>query len=92
MDPQDATKAIQALRDDFEKFKLDTVQQQARVNYSISFRDLQDFIEVVATAPTHIPSNAYEQVKLYVNGATLRLYICDNTVNPVVWHYVTMSA
>lgn len=83
---------IQQLRDDFEKFKLDTQQGQSRVDYSIDFRNVQNFIEVVSTAPTHTPSNVYDQVKLYVNGATLRLYICDHTVNPIVWHYITLTA
>lgn len=87
----DTQSLVQELRDDFEKFKLDMQQQQARMNYGISFRDLQDFVEVVTTAPTHTPSNAYEQIKIYNNAGTRYLYICDNTVNPVVWKSVALS-
>ncbi len=83
---------IQQLRDDFEKFKLDTQQGLTRVDYSIDLRNVQNFIEVVSAIPTHTPSNAYDQIKLYVNGATLRLYLCDYKVNPVVWHYITLTA
>lgn len=82
---------LQELRDDFERFKREVEQRQMLQQYSMSFRDLQDFIEVVSAVPTHTPSNAYDQIKLYVNGATKELYICNNSVNPVVWLKVAVA-
>lgn len=55
--------------------------------------DVSDIIgqfQVVAVAPTHTPRDIYDQIIIYVNGATLRLYWYD-WVNHA-WHYVTATA
>lgn len=46
--------------------------------------------KTVSAAPSGVPSSASEQVQVYVNGATLRLYWFDATNQ--VWHYVTATA
>ena len=43
----------------------------------VQLRELSGFIEVVAVIPTHIPRSFWDQVKLYVNGATKTLYVYD---------------
>lgn len=52
--------------------------------------DIFGLFETVSTAPTNAPKGPYDQVKIYVNGATYRLYWYDGTAN--VWHYVTATA
>jgi len=39
--------------------------------------ELGGFIETVSAVPTNIPRNFYDQIKLYVNGVTIRLYVYD---------------
>lgn len=46
--------------------------------------------QTVSVAPTKTPTNWFNQVQIYVNGATLRLYWYDTVAN--VWHYVTATA
>lgn len=45
--------------------------------------------KTVSTAPSGVPTSASEQVQIYVNGATYRLYWFDATNQ--VWHYVTAT-
>ncbi|MBX3498103.1 MAG: hypothetical protein KF889_01565 [Alphaproteobacteria bacterium] len=42
-----------------------------------------------SSAPTHVPRNLYEQIVVYRNGATLRLYIYDTANN--AWRYATLT-
>lgn len=46
--------------------------------------------QTVSVEPTKTPINYLNQVKVYVNGGTLRLYWYDTVAN--VWHYVTATA
>lgn len=46
--------------------------------------------DTVSTAPTAVPYNWQDQVKIYVNGSTYRLYWYDTNAN--TWHYVTATA
>lgn len=43
----------------------------------IPIRNISGFFEIVSVAPTIPPKNLYEQIKLYVNGATYRIYFYD---------------
>lgn len=46
--------------------------------------------ETVSVAPTGIPTSPYDQVKIYVNSTTYRLYWYDGVGH--AWHYVTATA
>lgn len=37
--------------------------------------------ETVSSIPTNTPSNFLDQVKIYVNGSTILLYVYDTTNN-----------
>lgn len=52
--------------------------------------DINGLLETVSAVPAGIPKSPYDQVKIYVNGATLRLYWYDSVAH--VWHYVTATA
>lgn len=48
-------------------------------------------VTVVPTAtPIPVPRNYLDQIQIYTNGATLRLYWYDVTNN--TWHYVSATA
>lgn len=51
----------------------------------IRLDDLASLIDVVSTAPTHIPRDFNEQFKIYKNGSTYRFYWHDGTG----WRYAT---
>lgn len=61
--------------------------QNKRVNLNT---DIIGLFETVSVAPTGVPLGPWGQIKIYVNGATLRLYWYDGKAN--VWHYVTATA
>lgn len=64
---------------------------EREVNGRMSFEtDILGLFETVSTAPTNTPYSPYDQVKIYVNGGTYRLYWYDGNAN--VWHYVTATA
>lgn len=45
--------------------------------------------ETVSVVPTGIPLSPYDQVKIYVNSTTYRLYVYDSVGH--VWHYATLT-
>jgi hypothetical protein len=55
----------------------------------INLPDIFGIIETVDTAPTHTARNLNEQVKIYVNGATYRLYLYD--AENQSWRYVSLT-
>lgn len=55
----------------------------------INLADILGTIEVVSTAPSYTPRDMYDQVKLYINSTTYRLYIYDNVNHN--WHYVALT-
>jgi uncharacterized protein YcfL len=60
------------------------MEQQKRAS------DLFGMFQTVSSAPTKTPINFFDQVQVYVNGSTYRLYWYDTVGN--VWHYVTATA
>lgn len=56
----------------------------------IYLRNLFGLFETVSAAPTTVPKTTFDQIKIYVNGATYRLYWYDSVAN--TWHYVTATA
>ena len=51
--------------------------------------DIYGLFQTVSVAPTGIPHSIYDQIKIYVNSTTYRLYVYDFTNN--VWHYATLT-
>jgi len=56
----------------------------------ISLKDVDSFIELVTSVPTHIPKNMYEQVKLYVSGSNTSLFIYDRTNK--TWRFTNLKS
>lgn len=82
---QELQNQIDQLNSKFNEFIFNK-QTNTRVN----FFDILGKFEVVSSAPSGKPNNVSEQIKIYVNGATYRLYWYDTTAG--VWHYVTATA
>ena len=87
--PVDVQQQIDSL-----SYRLDTQiqthkhgQNATRINLNT---DIIGLFETVSAAPTIIPTSPYEQIKIYVNGATLRLYWYDSVAH--AWHYVTATS
>ncbi len=53
-------------------------------------QNIQGMFQTISVAPTGVPLNWQNQIQIYVNGATLRLYWYDTSAN--TWHYVTATA
>jgi hypothetical protein len=53
-------------------------------------RDLVGMFRTVDTAPTDAPKNLIDQIVIYKNATTYRLYWYDST--NAQWHYVTATA
>lgn len=49
--------------------------------------DIIGLFEVVSAAPSGTPKNVYDQVKIYTNGTTYRLYWYDQVNH--AWRYAT---
>ena len=53
------------------------------------FDDIMGTFEVVSSVPTAKPMRASQQIKIYTNGTTYRLYWFDTVAD--VWHYITAT-
>lgn len=51
--------------------------------------DVRGLLETVSAVPTGVPQNLFDQVKIYVNGTTYRLYVYD--ANAQTWHYASLT-
>ena len=51
---------------------------------------IQGMYQTVSVAPTAVPLTMQNQIQIFVNGGTLRLYWYD--VVGGAWHYVTATA
>ena len=56
----------------------------------IKTNDIFGLFSTVSVAPTSHPKNFSDQILIFTNGATLRLYWYDATNS--TWHYVTATA
>ena len=54
------------------------------------FEEVVGLFRTVSVAPAGKPRRASDQIVVYVNGGTLRLYWFDAKAG--VWHYVTATA
>ena len=67
-------------------------QRGSVLDYGVDFENINNFIEVVTTVPTHTPNNVYEQIKIYNDtggGPAWALYIYDYVNH--VWKSVTIA-
>lgn len=55
----------------------------------IDIQNITGFVQVVSTTPAGFPKNMFDQVKIYINGGTLRLYVYDYANN--AWRYTTLT-
>ena len=53
-------------------------------------KDIFGMFRVVSDAPTGKPRKLIDQIVIYTNGATFRLYYYDFKAG--VWHYITATA
>lgn len=74
--------------DKFKEIEFD--EQSFQQDNLQKIENLWGIIKTVSVAPTHVPRKLDEQVLIYTNGATYRLYWYDMTNN--VWHYITATA
>lgn len=51
--------------------------------------DFYGMIQTVATIPTVTPSNAFNQIQIYISGGTKKLYIYDTSTN--TWLSATIA-
>jgi hypothetical protein len=53
-------------------------------------RNVWGMFQTVSSAPTAVPLSFQNQIQIYTNGATYRLYWYDVTNN--TWHYVSATS
>jgi len=74
-----------------EKKSIDNIDNEdIQLNQPQDFKSLFGLFRVSSSAPTGKPTRFSEQVVIYTNATTYRLYWYDQNAN--VWHYVTASA
>lgn len=59
------------------------------LNTQIRFEDIFGQYETITSVPTDIPKNAKSQIRVYVNGSDIRLYVYDISNN--TWRYSALG-
>lgn len=85
--PQEQIDALSKKIDDLIRSHTHDGSGAARINLNT---DILGLFETVSSVPSGTPRDVYDQVKIYVNSTTYRLYWYDATGH--VWHYVTATA
>ena len=58
----------------------------------VNVKNLEGLLTVVDAVPTETPRNAYEQVKIYSNGGTRRLYVyVIDSAGSGAWRYTALT-
>ena len=55
----------------------------------VNIAQIIGLFEVVDTVPSNVPSRLFDQVKIYKNGSTKRLYVYDYSNH--AWYYVGLT-
>lgn len=66
--------------------KIGSTAPRATDGPQTNIKNILGFYEIVSAAPTAVPKNIYQQIKLYVNGATFRIYFYDYKAG--AWRFV----
>lgn len=80
---------LKKIEDDIAALRQEKTISNFTNDIYMTIKNLQDFIEVVNTVPSYTPKNFYDQIKIYVNAGTYRLYVYNYKNN--VWNYVIMT-
>lgn len=78
----DLKEQLQTLQDNFNRHNHDGLSSQ-----HVSITDLDILFQTVSVVPTTVPKTIYDQVQIYTNSTTYRLYWYD-AVNKA-WRYAT---
>ena len=70
--------------------KISYEDQEIKKEMPSQLNTIWGLFRTVTAVPTGKPVKISDQVVIYTNGATLRLYWFDSTNS--VWHYVTATA
>jgi hypothetical protein len=58
----------------------------------LNMLDMVGLIEVVSAAPTLVPGNMFDQIKIYSNGGTRRLYVyVTDSAGSGAWRYTALT-
>lgn len=72
------------------KNTIEEVDNSVNPILQIKAQNIIGMFQTVSVAPTGVPFNWQNQIQIYTNGGTLRLYWYDVTNN--TWHYITATA
>lgn len=72
------------------KNKIKKIDSSVKPVPRILARNIQGMHQTVSVAPTSVPLTMQDQIQIFVDGGTLRLYWYD--VVGGAWHYVTAIA
>jgi len=80
--------------EEFERRLAKVEEQQTISKYDnpfdfIDLKNITSFVEVVSIVPAGFPKTFFDQMKIYINGGTYRLYVYDYANN--AWRYATLT-
>lgn len=74
--------------------RLEKLEREMREHYhngvvgrQLYLKDMFGLFETVSSVPTTTPKTTYDQIKIYSNGVTYRLYWYDSVAG--AWRYAT---
>lgn len=82
----------QSIARDERQIRIENHEHNGSDAPQINFLDLLGFIESVDAVPTIVPKNLFDQVKLYSNAGTRRIYFyVMDSVGVGAWRYAALT-
>lgn len=82
----------QAIAQDEREIRTESHLHDGMDSPRLALQSLIGLIEVVSTVPTGVPKTFFQQVKLYSNGGTRRVYFyVTDSVGSGAWRYATLT-
>lgn len=67
------------------------LQNRAEFLHGYFGKNVKGFFKTVSAVPTAAPTNYFDQIQIYQNGITGRLYIWNNDPSKLNWAYITLT-
>ena len=82
----------QSFAQDERRIRVESHEHNGLDAPKVNVKNLEGLFSVVDAVPVEVPRNAYEQIKIYSNGGTRRLYIyVTDSAGSGAWRYAALT-
>lgn len=82
----------QNISDEERRIRVESHEHNGLDAPKVSVKNLEGVLSVVDAVPAEVPRNMFEQIKIYSNGGTRRLYVyVTDSAGSGAWRYTVLT-